>query len=181
MRARIIYSVLALILAFGIAVQAFADGGPNPGVPAGYKTIGPKVKGILIVGWKPVVDINYIDGVCKQIEVKNEAGDRLGQVDAFLYIGGRLYASVLKDSNPEPVFLQTEPINVTEYPFPQQIAVDNKILDPAVVVRVLTENDVVNFTVVQDIVNLGGTSTLSYEHMIYCEVQISFLIPVKPK
>ena len=56
MKARTIYTALALLLAFGIAVQAFADGGPNPGVEAGYKIIGPKVKGTLIVGWKPLLD-----------------------------------------------------------------------------------------------------------------------------
>jgi hypothetical protein len=158
MKARTICIGLALLLAFGIAVQAFADGGPNPGVPTGLKTIGPKVKGTLIVGWK------------------STEGD-YGQVDAFFYVGGILYASVLKEINPKEDFLMTEPNNVTQYRFPPQIAEDNKILDPAVEVKVLTEKDVVNFTVVNGIVNLGGTSTLSYEHMIYCEAQISFLIP----
>ena len=160
MKARTICIILALMLAFGIAVHALAAGRPNPGVPVGYKTIGPNVKGTLIVGWK------YTSG---------DEQDKKGQVDAFLYTGGRLFASVLHIDNPELSFLDSVPEEVTGYPFPLEIA-EYYNLQGIAVVKVLGENDVTNFTKAEDIENLGVPGSLSYQHVIYCEVKLSFLI-----
>ena len=166
MKARTICIILALMLAFGIAVHALAAGRPNPGVE-GYKVIGPSVKGILIVGWK--VD---------------------EQVDAFLHIDGQLYASVLGAPNQpegyppttisEDQFLIALPADVLTWPFPSKIA-EYYNMPSNTVVRVLTEKDVMKFSLIQHIDNENETnipySTLSYKHMIHCEVKLSFLIP----
>jgi len=163
-----VVSVVCVFLAFllfSYASEIIAGVGPNPSVPAGYKVMGPNLKGTLIVGYYP-----------------NVQDPGRGFVEAYLLVEGKFYAAVLSNEKPEDVFLATSPMDITCWEFPQQIAADYNMDPLETLVRVLSEKAVLTFGIDDNTErpeNYGLPDSLSFKHMLYCEVKISFLVPEK--
>jgi len=157
--------VFFAVLLFSYASEIIAGVGPNPSVPAGFKVMGPNLKGTLIVGYYPY-----------------NSTSNFGYVEAYLLVEGKFYAAVLSADKPEEVFLETSPMDITSWEFPQQIAA-NYNMDPSeTLVRVLSEKDVLAFGIDDNTERPGSYGLpipLSFKHMLYCEVKISFLVPQK--
>ena len=157
--------VFLAVLLFSYASEIIAGVGPNPSVPAGFKVMGPNLKGTLIVGYYP-----------------NVQNPGWGFVEAYLLVEGKFYAAVLSADKPEDVFLATSPMDITSWEFPKQIAADHNMDPLETKVVVLSEKDVLTFGVREDMpsgVEPGLGIPLSFIHMLYCEVKISFLVSEK--
>jgi hypothetical protein len=160
----VIVGIMALVICLPGAVLAKS---PNPPIPgANEKLIGPMLKGMLIVGWRPYTD-----------------GSGLGDAEAFLYLEGKLYVGIIAIDVPEmgvDGFLQNTAADVPGWPLPCEIVEDyNMGLCPASRAVIFEEKDVSNFVVVADVENVGTQSAvpLSYTHVLYCQVKVSFIVP----
>ena len=159
----LVVGFMAILLCLPAIVAA--GGSPNPpAVAAGYKLLGPMLKGVLIVGWKEA-----------------ETGSTYGTVEAFLFLEGKLYADIKGIDKPKSEFLATEPLDITTYEFPDQIVSDYDMGDPDLgsSAVVFDEKDVSNFQVIQDIQIDSSSGSLTYNHMLACDVRISFIVPKK--
>jgi hypothetical protein len=157
-----------------LPVTVIAGGGPNPNVPAGYKQIGPGLKGFLLGGW---------------IEPATLGPGVGGDVELFLAVEDKLYNVVLYEDNPEGLdctppntgFLCTTAVDITTFQLPQDL-VDDYGMGDLTIARVLEEKDVSNFRLIENIspsFGLGTGSAVIYKHMFHCMVKITFLEPVK--
>ncbi len=73
-------------------------------------------------------------------------------------------------------------MDITCWEFPQQIAADYNMDPLETLVRVLSEKDVLTFGIDDNTErpeNYGLNIPLSFKHMLYCEVKISFLVSEK--
>lgn len=165
---RLLMGLLMITLGIFLVTSAaeVMAGGPNPGVPAGWKATGPGLKGVLIVGWK--------------YEYAEENSD-YGCIETFLFVDEKVYAGVLKVDVPESVFLAAQAVDVTGYEFPEQIAIDYS-MPPLTIVKVLELKDVTKFYLHSDIGSyLLQGAAVSFKHIFNCEVKISFLVPSTKK
>ena len=169
----ILLMACAMVVVFCLPGAVFAKG-PNSGVvPVGSKLIGPLLKGVLILGWKTILD----DGVF-------ETG--IGDVEALLYLEGKFYYAIYDKFVPETTveddgFLETTAADITGGTLPCQIAEDYGmgICGGTGEAVIWEEKDVANFVPQWNVAALGVPGFQSYKHVLSCEVKISFLIPKK--
>jgi hypothetical protein len=163
------------LMFFCFAGAIVAGPGPNTGVPAGLKVMGPSLQGIIVAGWKP---LGY-----------NFPGTpyEAGRLEAFLYIENKLYRGIMATEHPEGTddpaspdsgFLSVVPADMTEWNLPLQIAIDNNISDPHSV-KILEERDVSNLDTMFDLDEFNEVG--GYRHMLHCKVKVSILVVKKPK
>jgi len=171
-------SFIAVVLCVSASMVMAA--GVNPGTPVGYKQLGPTVKGSLIIGWHPYV-----------------TGENVGRVEVHLIIEGKLYAGVPLTDVHEGTFLDPTP-NVTDtqeeawnaeirsWDFPEEIAADNNLppeILADVLVKVFGEKDISNLRIKENLLPVDyphqPSEYLTYLHVVYCDVRITFFEPVK--
>lgn len=151
-----------VVVLFCLTGTAIAGPGPNPSIPAGFKVIGPTLKGVIVAGWL-------------------DAGSNLGIVEVFLRVDDQLYTGIITKTNPEIEFLNTEPIDITEWALPKRLVTDYNMGEDAIAV-VFDEKDVSNLEIIPDVeldVTTSPNDMLSYTHVLHCNVKISFLLPKK--
>lgn len=156
---------------------AALGGGGLPGtgtVPPGTKLIGPMLHGTVFVGWR---------------DTDPDDGERSGTVEAFLLVEAKLYTWIVKDYVPENSileghqgFFQMTAAAIPDYPLPLQIAVDYG-MDTSCVncgAVIFEEKDVSNFALHENVQDMGPLNEdLSFEHILHCDVKISFIVPKK--
>jgi hypothetical protein len=155
-------NVFIAMFLFALVANVLA-GGPNPGVPGGFKATGPNLKGILVVGWKVNTDETIPCGTV---------------TEAFLVVDNALYTGVIQCDTPEDVFLAATPDDVTKWEFPEGIA-EKYNMPTGTKVKVLEARDVSGFGVYQDVVSYMLPYPQSFKHMLACEIRMSFLQPTK--
>jgi hypothetical protein len=164
-----IVGFMAVLLCFPASV--FAKGPNPPIIGANEKLIGPSLKGVIIAGWRYN---GSSDG----------SGRRLGNVEAFLYLEGKLYTEIMAVDVPlspgGDSFEENVAADVPGWPLPCEIVEDyNMGVCGTSQAVVFEEKDVSNFYN-EPAENLGIPAPSGYqfyEQIIYCEVKISFLIP----
>ncbi len=141
-------------------------GGPNSGLEAEEKLIGPLLRGVVIVGWKD-----------------NGTGDDLGTAEALLLVEGKLYVQIIDMEMPSNSFLAATAASLPIYPLPSQVAVDYGMVDGSRAV-IFEEKDVSNCNVEADVSGedpYGNTVPIAYNHLFHCDVKISFIVPKNKK
>jgi len=150
----------------------FAKGPNPPTVGENEKLIGPMLKGSLIVGWKYA----YTD--------ENTQVD-YGVAEAFLLLEGKLYPGIVADTVPESTevgdgFLENTAADIPDWPLPCKIVEDYDMgICPDSRAVVAEEKDVSNFNIIEDVVSMALPGDLTYRHILYCDVKVSFIVTKK--
>ena len=152
--------------------SVFAKGPNPPTVGENEKLIGPLLKGVLIVGWRPYLDIEG-----------NETNS--GNAEAFLLLEGKLYPGIVDKDVPEETdggdgFLDNTSADIPEWKLPCKIVEDYDMgICPDSRAVIAEEKDVSNFNIIEDVVSMGLPGDFTYRHILYCDVKVSFIIPKK--
>jgi len=153
----------------------FGGGSPGGGGVSGTSVTGPKLKGVLIVGWKYVETIDETD---------------FGITEAFLKVNDKLYTGITTSPaglglDPEPNFLATTAVDISGsrndppedgWRLPEKIAADNDLPINRIPI-IPDERNVHNFRMlvaVDQIPNPPYQPLDTYRHILYCEVDIQF-------
>ena len=167
-----------VVVLFCLPGSVFAKGPSPPIVGENEKLIGPLLKGVIIVGWRPYLVWDEVN------EEFVETG--FGDAEAFLMLEGKLYPGIVDKDVPEETdggdgFLQNIAADITDWKLPCQIVEDYDMgICPDSRAVIAYEKDVSNFNIIEDAVNMGlYYLELTHKHILYCNVKVSFIIPKK--
>ena len=159
--------------------SVFAGSGPNPCanpevcyILDTHKAKGHSPDAFILAGWVPTA-----------------AGSRTGNLEVFVWVGGRFYSGVWDEAHPESEFLGAieadivfNDDDVNSWELPESIATELYGKPAGTKVVVFKNKDISDFYVDENAdeyyENYGGADRLTaFKHMLMANVKLTFLVP----